>query len=507
MVAGSDEIGYGYLVNKLKLKVSGFRLHAKVDTRVLAVRQQGDFVLVPASVYPNSDTILDHLEFALKYQGVELEVLQAVCAKLTPGQIEQRLKETPNGKYLRTIAALFEAFTGQTLISSQISAPYTNLFDPNNYICGPDRLQKRFRVNFNGIGDLRLCPVIRRTETLGKLLSRDIFADLEGFIQSIGGESNLDRALGWAYLDETRGSFAIEHELPSEDKAQRFVQLLKGAHEKRDLSEAYLAELQRSTIANPYLEAHTFRHEQNWLQQGGRLRASSVSYIPPPPAEAGELMRALMDFANAQAAIDPLLKAFVVSFAFVFIHPFMDGNGRISRFLVHHALCRAGKLEQGLILPISVAMAHHEAQYLAALQRVSRPIRNLWNITVMDENKIDANFAGDADPYRYWDATACMEFGLQMTHYALDTYLIKESEYLRRFDIVYDRINSRFDIMDKDLRALIRMAHSHNGKLSINRRKQYLHVVQPAMLDAIEAEVQEVFFSDDGLDADSHTIG
>lgn len=88
----------------------------------------------------------------------------------------------------------------------------------------------------------------------------------------------------------------------------------------------------------------------------------------------------------------------------------------------------------------------------------------------------------------------CMEFGVQMTHYALDTSLIKESDYLKRYDTVYARINSWFDIVDKDLHALIRMAYSHEGRLSLTRRKQYLHRVQPAVLDAIEAEVQEVFF-------------
>lgn len=36
--------------------------------------------------------------------------------------------------------------------------------------------------------------------------------------------------------------------------------------------------------------------------------------------------------------LDPLAHAALVSFAFVFLHPFMDGNGRLSRFLLHHCL-------------------------------------------------------------------------------------------------------------------------------------------------------------------------
>lgn len=499
MVTNTREVGYGYLVDEMRLDVTGYRLHARIDRSVAAVRRDQSTVSVPIGVAPDSDDPMSHLEFAIRYQGIEFEVLQAICSKLVPDQIERRLAASPNGKYLRIIASLFETFTGQTLHAAHITAPYANLFEPNEYICGQDRLQKRFRVNFNGIGDpnLKFCPVIRRTQVLERLLARDVFAELNDFVASAGGGDNLDRILGWAYLDETRNSFAIEHEQPSDDKARRFVQLLKGAHEKRALSEDYLTELQRATIGNPYLEAVTFRREQNWLQQGGHLRAGNISYLPPPPDEVAPLMDALMDFANAADHIDPLLKAFVVSFAFVFIHPFMDGNGRLSRFLVHHSLCRSGKLEQGLILPISVAMAHHETRYLAALQGVSRPIRNLWNVTVIDEDKIAPVFHGSADPYRYWDATACMEFGLQMTHYALDSCLIKEADYLRRFDTAYAHINSRFDIMNKDLHALIRMAYGNGGRLSLNRRKQYLSRIQPTVLDAIEAEVQEAFFSDE----------
>jgi hypothetical protein len=455
---------------------------------------------IPVTVAPRSDDPLAHLEFALKYQGVELEVIQAACAVLQPAQIQARLDATPNGKYTRTIAALYEAFTGKELQAGAASARYVDVFDPDDYICGPNRRHSKFRVNFNGIGDLDFCPALRRTDALTQLLARDIFADLHAFVESIGGAQNLDRALGWAYLDETRGSYAIEHEAPSEDKARRFVQLLHGAHDGTPLSEEYLASLQRAAMTNPLLEAYAFRHEQNWLQQGGRLRASGVTFLPPAPKDVNALMAALMGFANGADTIDPLLKAFLVSFGFVFIHPFMDGNGRISRFLIHHALCRSGKLEQGLILPISVAMSHHEADYLAALESVSKPIRDLWDVMRIDEDNIDAKFMGSADPYRYWDATKCLEFGLRMTHDALDTALIQETEYLKRFDAVAAAINARYDIVDKDLHALIRMAHGQNGRLSDRRRKQYLHRVPTRILDAIEAEVQEVFF-DGGDDA------
>jgi Fic family protein len=37
---------------------------------------------------------------------------------------------------------------------------------------------------------------------------------------------------------------------------------------------------------------------------------------------------------------DAVLAAAMVAFGFVFMHPFVDGNGRIHRYLTHHVLLR-----------------------------------------------------------------------------------------------------------------------------------------------------------------------
>ena len=37
---------------------------------------------------------------------------------------------------------------------------------------------------------------------------------------------------------------------------------------------------------------------------------------------------------------DAILAAAIIASGFVFIHPFVDGNGRIHHFLIHHVLIR-----------------------------------------------------------------------------------------------------------------------------------------------------------------------
>jgi Fic family protein len=41
----------------------------------------------------------------------------------------------------------------------------------------------------------------------------------------------------------------------------------------------------------------------------------------------------------------------------VFIHPFMGGNGRLSRFLIQHCLGQSGRLPPQFLLPISALSA------------------------------------------------------------------------------------------------------------------------------------------------------
>src|SRR5690606_12011395 len=134
-------------------------------------------------------------------------------------------------------------------------------------------------------------------------------------------------------------------ESPSEDKAHKFVQLLRQAHQRIPLSEDYLVQLQNATISNVYDMAGAFRHEQNHLASGLQ-GAVGVTYVPPEPDLCRELMEQLMTLGNdSPTQIDPLIAAGIVSFGFVFLHPFMDGNGRLSRFLIHQTLCCGGALE------------------------------------------------------------------------------------------------------------------------------------------------------------------
>lgn len=480
-------VGYAHLHEALKLKVIAPTRVAMVKpvTRISTI---GDCLAVPQSVAPATDSILEHIFFALKHEGINLGILAAALETVVAEQLLQELAKAPNGVFVRKTCFLWEELTNRRLdYETQINSRFAPLFDPERYVTGPTFRNTRWRIEFNGLGSMRYCATVERTPELEALLSLDILGRAKAFMATLPPEM-MDRAINWAYLHETRDSFAIEKEEPSEEKSRRFVQLLRQAHEGRELSEDYLVELQNSTVSNPFDKAVLFRHEQNHLHNGLR-GAAGVSYVPPAPDLCRELMEELMNFANQSSRqVDPLVAAAVTAFGFVFLHPFMDGNGRLSRFLIHQTLCHSGALENGLLLPVSVAMKHEEANYLEALKDFSKPARDFWNVTWLDADQMVFEFIGHPSIYRFWDATRCVEFTLQMARRALEIELREETEFLDRYDRVVKAVNQRFDVRGSDLSKLVMMCLDNDGKVSKHRRKQFQYSVPEEVLDFIEGE-------------------
>jgi hypothetical protein len=188
--------------------------------------------------------------------------------------------------------------------------------------------------------------------------------------------------------------------------------------------------------------------------------------------------------------VDPLVLASIIAFGFVFIHPFMDGNGRLSRFLFHQVLCQRGALQNGLVLPVSIVMRQNEADYLSVLQDFSGPARRFWDVTFIDVNQFVFEFKGDESIYRYWDGTRCVEFMANATEQAIEHHLKQETVFLARYDELYRRIDQEFDVSNVDLSRLVMFCLDQNGKISKHRRKQYQYKVPDSVFDALEAAYQ-----------------
>src|SRR5680860_869938 len=112
--------------------------------------------------------------------------------------------------------------------------------------------------------------------------------------------------------------------------------------------------------------AGLIRTEQNWIG-GNDHNPCGADYVSPPPEDVPWLLQDLCVAVNEEH-LPPLVQAALVHAQFETIHPFMDGNGRTGRALIHVVLRRRG-LTPAYVPPLSVVLAGNKPQYIEGLTR------------------------------------------------------------------------------------------------------------------------------------------
>lgn len=135
---------------------------------------------------------------------------------------------------------------------------------------------------------------------------------------------------------------------------------------------------------------------------GGRMEIVSgafghekVHYVAPPADRLDAEMSDFIEWFNGSPAFDPLVKAAIAHLWFVAIHPFGDGNGRITRAIADMTLASSGGGAQRLY-SMSAAIERSRSGYYEALQSVTS--RDALDITSWIEWFLErlGNAVGDA---------------------------------------------------------------------------------------------------------------
>jgi Fic family protein len=125
--------------------------------------------------------------------------------------------------------------------------------------------------------------------------------------------------------------------------------------------------------------------------------------------------------------------AAAIAWGFVFLHPFEDGNGRSHRFLIHNIFSISGLTPPGFILPISATMLKNMELYNQSLERFSVPLVRLIDYDLDDEGVLTVNNE-TGHLYRYIDFTFQAETLLSFIDKTVETELVIELDYLKRYD-------------------------------------------------------------------------
>ena len=107
------------------------------------------------------------------------------------------------------------------------------------------------------------------------------------------------------------------------------------------------------------------REEQVWIG-GSAYSPHGALFVPPAASRVPACLDDLVEFAHRED-LNPIAKAAIVHAQFETIHPFIDGNGRTGRTMLHKILKRDGVLKHAT-LPVSAGLLHNIGTYMASIK-------------------------------------------------------------------------------------------------------------------------------------------
>ena len=446
---------------------------------------------------PKRDDVFDHIEFMLKYDDLNLDLLCLIFFRIEEQELTNYILERPTGRYSRRMGYLYEWLTQRELkIEAIAGGNYIDLLDPERYVTGMQIRNSRWRINDNLIGVSEYCPIVRKTQALKELVAKDITKELEGLKDDYPYEI-FQRASQYLYRKETRSSFEIESEKPSPDRVDRFVRLLHQAGKQPFLdimSEKALTSLQNAIVDARYAQPG-FRDFQNYVGQTNYRGEEMYHYVCPPPDLLSSLMNGLSILEEKSTGAPPIVRAAIIAFGFVFIHPFLDGNGRIHRFLIHDMLTRDGIAEQGLVIPISAHMLQHMSEYDMALESYSKPLSQRVKFSILENGELRIDNSDEVcSYYRYPDLTSQSEYLAKAIFSTIQEDLFEELYFLQRYDELKKELQHLIDMPDKQLSNVITYLHQNKGIFPNRRKKQFEEITEEEFA-AVERIYKEIFNS------------
>lgn len=265
--------------------------------------------------------------------------------------IEAWVRAESMGAYARRAWFLYEWLTvAQLDLPETGTVTYVDALDPKLHITAQGIPSRRHKVTDNIVGRPGFAPTVRRTKLIKDFQKQGIDVEARALVAECD-PSVLARAVNYLYTKETKSSFAIENEVATGKRAERFVASLQAAASFDPTDPKSLFALQHA-IVDPRYAAHEFRDFQNFVGETIGGYREQVHFICPRPDAVGSL---ISDWAQMvrrlKGSTDPVVAATLVAFGFVFIHPFEDGNGRIHRFLIHQVLASEGFTPANVLFP------------------------------------------------------------------------------------------------------------------------------------------------------------
>jgi Fic family protein len=529
----SNYLGSAFINFHLKLKVnltqesywdpddskSDVPTVANSSTRQLPAfqsRRSPNRVYNRSSSPPNrqQDDLRWHLDFHIRQEPLNLMLVALTFARVSHSSWQQYLAcdvrndATPSK---RILGFLYEFLTEKRIVLSKSATRHIRtmepilILDPRLYMTGTvetDTTTKKWSVMNNLLGNRYFCPILRlnNQQTLNetKKLKQHI-----NVIYKQTSNAIWKRTTSYLSKKETHSSWDIESAELSEEREDKFIALLRNAgktSEEEWFTEEWFISKQH-IIVDQEVQAKTYRKfpiavcDTHEAKQHRFLQTSQkIHYAGVPFHELNNYMDAIRIVATKTNDLDPIARATVLSFAFVYAHPFEDGNGRLHRFILHDCLVREQFLAHGLTLPLSTYIQLHPIEYDNVLESISVPLMHNLRYDQTKDVEIQPLNKAECLPYwRYPDLTLHAEFIKSIVSDIIQVELKEEIDYLEKYDNLME-ILQKYDIRTKAQKQMIVTTMMTNqGRLSNNVVKKLKKELTAEVLEEIQAEGMDLF--------------
>jgi hypothetical protein len=267
-----------------------------------------------------------------------------------------------------------------------------------------------------------------------------------------------------------------------------------------------LETLQRE-ILGPNALHYGLRRSPVFVGETARFGEELVHYIGPHWNAVPSILAGLQELLKRTAGLSPVARAALVSFGFIYLHPMIDGNGRISRFLINDILRRDGALPAPYIVPISAILQRADLRplsYDGALEIFSRPLmkqyQGQWSFgpeqQAADCVRYNLQFDAyqDALPaWRYPDLTRHVAFLAQVLELTIDQEMRAEAQYLQLHGAARARLKTIVEGPDHVLDRIIRSVRESRGAISGKLRAEHPILERAEIADDVIRAVREEF--------------
>ncbi len=491
-------IGYTFLIEHFSLNVLPPYKKSYLITKTVRTKEitsNGEIEYFPMK-FLSADSWQLHLLFALKYEGINLSILKALFQAVNIDELVKLIQSKKVSVYLRRIWFFYEFLLKKELPLPPLkTGNYDHALPPEEYFVVADasavRVQRQ-RLICNLPGNADFCPIVRRTEKLKEVQKMDFRQQLSDTLKQYPAEL-IYRANSFLYLKETKSSYAIERQTPSQKRIAAFMAILQQAGAK-ELTKELLILLQNCIVEERYAESD-YRPDQVYVGQTLAPGHELIHFIGAKPEDLPMFMSAFLESTQKLIAsdCDPIVAAAVLSFSFVFFHPFDDGNGRLHRYLLHHVLAAKNFNPDHIIFPVSAVLYKNSRQYDRMLESFSEKLLPLIDYE-LDDNGVMTVKNDTADFYRFIDFTTIVEEFFGVVAETLRTELIPELDYLIAWERARNRMREIVDMPEKKALQLIMFIQQNQGVFPKGRRDLFRELTD-SELKQLSAIIREEIFA------------